>query len=101
MLEKSTRAECELVDEGIVVYKLPKVPFTPKPSFANINRAIQNPKGEVLVGIQRGLYCWKCVRIDVLWAKDLYLKHGYEIFGILEDCSSEHRQYYLKKNLQI
>lgn len=32
-------------------------------------------------------------------AKDFYLKHGYEIFGILEDCPKEHKRYYLKKIL--
>ena len=32
-------------------------------------------------------------------AKDFYLKHGYEIFGILEDCPPGHKRYYLKKNL--
>ena len=28
-----------------------------------------------------------------------YLKHGYEIFGILEDCPKGHKRYYLKKSL--
>ena len=32
-------------------------------------------------------------------AKDFYLKHGYQIFGILEDCPKGHKRYYLKKNL--
>jgi GNAT superfamily N-acetyltransferase len=32
-------------------------------------------------------------------SKDFYLKHGYEIFGILEDCPKGHKRYYLKKNL--
>ena len=32
-------------------------------------------------------------------AKDFYLKHGYEIFGVLEDCPKGHKRYYLKKNL--
>lgn len=32
-------------------------------------------------------------------AKDFYLKHGYEIFGILEDCPKGHKRYYLKKIL--
>lgn len=30
-------------------------------------------------------------------AKDFYLKHGYEIFGVLEDCPKGHNRYYLKK----
>ena len=32
-------------------------------------------------------------------AKDFYLKHGYEIFGTLEDCPPGHERYYLKKKL--
>lgn len=30
-------------------------------------------------------------------AKDFYLKHGYEIFGVLEECPENHKRYYLKK----
>lgn len=32
-------------------------------------------------------------------AKDFYLKQGYEIFGILEDCPPGHKLYHLKKVL--
>ncbi len=32
-------------------------------------------------------------------AKDFYLKHGYEIFGVLDDCPQGHKRYYLKKVL--
>ncbi len=32
-------------------------------------------------------------------AKDFYLKHGYEIFGILDDCPPRHQRFYLKKKL--
>jgi GNAT superfamily N-acetyltransferase len=32
-------------------------------------------------------------------AKGFYLKHGYEIFGILEGCFHGHERYFLKKNL--
>lgn len=32
-------------------------------------------------------------------AKDFYLKHGYEVFGVLEDCPPGHKRYYLKKVL--
>lgn len=32
-------------------------------------------------------------------AKDFYIKHGYEIFGVLDDCPPGHKRYYLKKNL--
>jgi hypothetical protein len=32
-------------------------------------------------------------------AKDFYLKQGYEIFGVLKDCPSGHKRYYMKKIL--
>lgn len=32
-------------------------------------------------------------------AKDFYLKHGYEIFGVLENCPAGHKRYYMKKIL--
>lgn len=32
-------------------------------------------------------------------AKDFYLKHGYEVFGVLDDCPKDHKRYYLKKIL--
>jgi len=30
-------------------------------------------------------------------AKDFYIRHGYEIFGTLDDCPLEHKRYYMKK----
>lgn len=33
-------------------------------------------------------------------AKDFYLKHGYEVFGVLENCPEGHCRYYLKKTLK-
>jgi GNAT superfamily N-acetyltransferase len=32
-------------------------------------------------------------------AKDFYLKHGYEIFGVLDECPQGHKRYYMKKNV--
>lgn len=32
-------------------------------------------------------------------AKDFYLKQGYEVFGVLDDCPKGHKRYYLKKVL--
>lgn len=32
-------------------------------------------------------------------AKDFYLKHDYEIFGVLDDCPQGHKRYYMKKKL--
>lgn len=33
-------------------------------------------------------------------AEDFYLKQGYELFGMLEDCPKGHTRYYLKKSLE-
>ena len=43
----------------------------------------------------------KLVHLDTFdfQAKDFYLKNGYEIFGVLEDCPLEHKRYYMKKNI--
>lgn len=30
-------------------------------------------------------------------AKDFYLKHGYEVFRVLNDCPENHKRYYMKK----
>lgn len=32
-------------------------------------------------------------------SKDFYIKQGYDVFGILEDCPAGHKRYYLKKSL--
>ncbi|ENK1244461.1 GNAT family N-acetyltransferase [Clostridium sporogenes] len=32
-------------------------------------------------------------------AKDFYIKHGYEIFGILDECPENHKRYFMKKNI--
>jgi GNAT superfamily N-acetyltransferase len=32
-------------------------------------------------------------------AKDFYLQHGYEVFGILDDCPPGHKKYFMKKRL--
>lgn len=32
-------------------------------------------------------------------ARDFYLKHGYEVFGILDECPKGHKRYYMKKSI--
>lgn len=32
-------------------------------------------------------------------AKDFYLKHGYSVFGVLENAPKDHTRYYMKKEL--
>ena len=43
----------------------------------------------------------KLIHLDTFdfQAKDFYLKQGYEVFGILNDCPTSHKRYYLKKNI--
>ncbi len=50
--------------------------------------------------ISKELGCY-LVQLDTFdfQAKDFYLKHGYEIFGVLEDCPKDHKRYFLKKLL--
>lgn len=31
--------------------------------------------------------------------KDFYSSHGYEVFGILDDCPAAHKRYFMKKNI--
>ncbi|MBU3208949.1 GNAT family N-acetyltransferase [Clostridium algidicarnis] len=138
IIDKSTREEANLVDNGIVEYNLSKAPFTQEPSFVSINRVIKGLNGDILAGINSVLYCWNCLYLDTLWvkeesrqcgygstllnevekiakekgcklihldtfdfqAKDFYLKHGYEVFGVLEDCPLKHKRYYMKKNIK-
>lgn len=51
-------------------------------------------------GIARNAGC-HIVHLDTFdfQAKDFYLKHGYEVFGILENSPKGHRRYYLSKKL--
>ncbi|AVP59927.1 MULTISPECIES: GNAT family N-acetyltransferase [Clostridium] len=32
-------------------------------------------------------------------AKDFYIKHGYEIFGVLDQCPENHKRYFMKKSI--
>ncbi len=43
----------------------------------------------------------KLVHLDTFdfQAKDFYLKHGYEIFGVLDNCPCGRKRYYMKKNI--
>lgn len=33
-------------------------------------------------------------------AKDFYIKNGYEVFGVLDNCPRGHKRYFLKKYLE-
>lgn len=43
----------------------------------------------------------KLIHLDTFdfQAKDFYLKHGYEVFGVLDDAPEGHKRYYMKKKL--
>jgi GNAT superfamily N-acetyltransferase len=43
----------------------------------------------------------KLIHLDTFefQAKDFYLKHGYELFGVLDDCPEGYKRFYLKKTL--
>jgi N-acetylglutamate synthase-like GNAT family acetyltransferase len=43
----------------------------------------------------------KLAHLDTLdfQAKGFYEKHGYEVFGVLDDCPEGHQRYYMKKKL--
>lgn len=43
----------------------------------------------------------KLIHLDTFdfQSKDFYIKHGYDIFGVLDNCPIEHIRYYMKKNL--
>lgn len=32
-------------------------------------------------------------------AKDFYIKQGYDIYGVLDDCPQGHKRYYMKKSI--
>lgn len=45
--------------------------------------------------------CCYLIHLDTFdfQAKEFYEKQGYEVFGVLDNCPTEHCRYYLKKNL--
>lgn len=47
---------------------------------------------------EKGCYLMHLDTFD-FQAKEFYEKQGYEVFGVLDNCPTEHCRYYLKKNL--
>lgn len=43
----------------------------------------------------------KLIHLDTFdfQAKDFYLKHGYQVFGVLDDSPEGHKRYYMKKKI--
>lgn len=77
VMERSTREDMMLIDEGIMAYNKGKVPFTQEPAFIPVNRVIRNEEGEIIAGVNSMIYCWRVLAIDVLWVKEAYRKMGY------------------------
>ena len=50
------------------------------------------------IAIKRGC---KLIHLDTFdfQAKDFYIKQGYEIFGVLNNCPENHRRYYMTKSI--
>ena len=48
------------------------------------------------VAIEKGCYLIHLDTFD-FQAKDFYIKHGYEVFGVLDECPAGHKRYFLKK----
>jgi ribosomal protein S18 acetylase RimI-like enzyme len=45
--------------------------------------------------------CCRLIHLDTFdfQAKDFYIKQGYKVFGILDNCPENHRRYYMKKDI--
>ncbi len=52
------------------------------------------------LGRERGCHS---VMLDTLsfQAPDFYAKHGYEVFGVLDNCPTGHQRIYLRKSLAV
>ena len=52
------------------------------------------------LGRERGCHS---VMLDTLsfQAPDFYAKHGYEVFGVLDNCPTGHQRLYLRKSLAV
>lgn len=93
VMERSTREDMMLIDEGIMAYNKGKVPFTQEPAFIPVNRVIRNEEGEIIAGVNSMIYCWRVLAIDVLWVKEAYRKMGYgtQLLQELEKVAKEEK----------
>ncbi|MDD3225907.1 MAG: GNAT family N-acetyltransferase [Clostridium sp.] len=50
------------------------------------------------IAIKKGC---KLIHLDTFdfQAKDFYIKQGYEVFGVLDNCPENHKRYYMKKSV--
>lgn len=58
---------------------------------------------QLLLEIERTAKEYGChiIHLDTFdfQGKDFYLRHGYDIHGVLDDCPQGHKRYYMKKSL--
>lgn len=64
------------------------------------NKGLGRKLLEEIEMIAKGNKC-KLIHLDTFdfQAKDFYLKQGYKIFGVLDQCPENHKRYYMKKNI--
>ena len=120
--------DAKFIRSSLVQYNVSKVPKTQEMEFEPINRKIVDENGNIIGGIMFIDILWfdeayrkqglgsqmlhemeriarekNCTLIHLdtydFQAKDFYLKHGFEVFGVLEDCPPGHCRYFLKKKL--
>lgn len=136
---KFCQKKIHFIKDRICEYNESNVPFDSLITSSEINRYIQDDKGNIIAGINCIYYAWKCIYVDALWVKeefrhavfgsellgeiekiskdygchivhldtfdfraeDFYIKQGYDIHGVLDDCPQGHKRYYIKKILEI
>jgi len=79
-----SQADNDVVREGLVSFN---EHIMGEPRDKEFSVFLKDGSGKIFGGIQAH-------------SKDFYLKHGYEIFGVLDNCPKGHKRYYLKKTLQ-
>ena len=82
--------------------KLPRIDDRKSVHISNIDRlTIVDPRGFGAVSDAEVIPLRALIHLDTcdFQSKDFYLKQGYEIFGVLDNCPKGHKRYYLKKML--
>ena len=82
--------------------------FDGKLFLKDVNRKLNDRLAEIQKDLNQGLKEIENIAIEKgchlihldtfdFQAKDFYIKHGYEVFGVLDECPKKHKRYYLKK----
>ena len=75
-IRECSNEEADFVIDKLVEYNLSKVASTQEIDFLNIDRVVEDVKGNIIAGILAKMYCWNCLYIDVLWVEEGYRKDG-------------------------